>query len=203
MPGRLRRPVPKKKTVPVFILASSSPRRRALLRQAGLAFRVLPARYDEGPPRGDPGRFASAAAKAKAVLVGRRCRRPAWILAADTLVAQGKNIFGKPRSRAQARRTLQRLSGREHTVFSGVSLYHSGTGRHLHWVEKTKVCMRAIGQTELDDYLDSGEWKDKAGAYGIQGRAGAFITKVKGCYFNVVGLPLGKVCAAMRRAGVY
>lgn len=184
-----------------LVLASASPRRRQLLRQAGLRFRVLPSRWQEGRPQGDPGRFAEQAARCKARDVASRLSRPAWVLAADTVVALGRESFGKPASRAQARRLLRRLSGRRHRVVTGVALVHSATGRCYSWREETAVWMRPISRNEETRYLRSNEWRDKAGAYGIQGRAGAFIRRIEGCYANVVGLPLAAVCAKLERLG--
>ncbi|MEW6517606.1 MAG: Maf family protein [candidate division FCPU426 bacterium] len=191
----------KKNTAPL-VLASASPRRRQLLRQAGLRFRVVPSRWEEGRPQGDPGRFAEAAARHKARDVAARLSRPAWVLAADTVVIAGREAFGKPVDRAQARRMLRRLAGRRHRVVTGVALLHSATGRGYSWREVTRVWMRPISRSEEARYLQAGEWRDKAGAYGIQGRAGAFIHRIEGCAANVVGLPLAAVCAALARLGV-
>ncbi|MCK5242652.1 septum formation protein Maf [bacterium] len=192
----------KKTNSAYLVLASGSPRRRQLLRQAGLEIRALPSAYEEGKPFGDPETFALLTANAKAVEVSRRLRHPAWVLAADTLVVQGRHIFAKPTSRQQAKHMLQALAGKEHWVLTGVLLQHKDLGRKIAWVEKTKVRMRKITSYELEKYLQSNEWKDKAGAYGIQGRAGAFVTQVKGCYFNVVGLPLGSVCEKLQKVGI-
>jgi septum formation protein len=184
-----------KTNFPSLILASASPRRRQLLRQAGIAFRVLKSKYDEGEPHGDPVLFAVKSALGKAREVAARIKTPAWVLGADTVVAVGKTIFGKPAQRSAAARMLQRLAQREHQVVTGVAWVHSVTGETITWAEHTRVRMRKLEPEELENYLKSGEWHDKAGAYGIQGRAGAFVTRVEGCYFNVVGLPLGRVCA--------
>lgn len=185
-----------------LVLASASPRRRQLLRQAGVKFRVAPSRWQEGRPHGDPGQFAEQAARCKAKDVAARLTRPAWVLAADTVVCLGRECFGKPANRVQARRMLRCLAGRRHRVVTGVVLLHSRDGRTRAWREETTVWMRPISPREEARYLASGEWRDKAGGYGIQGRAGAFIPRVEGCYANVVGLPLGAVCAALERLGV-
>lgn len=184
---------------PRLVLASASPRRRRLLCQAGVPFRVLASRYQEGAPVGDPSDFALRAARGKAAETAARLDRPAWVLAADTLVVLGRRVFGKPRTRAEARAMLRALSGREHRVLTGVVLRRSPRGRTWAWVETTRVRMRAIPPADLERYLDSGEWRDKAGGYGIQQRAGAFVTGIRGCYFNVVGLPLAAVCARLAR----
>ncbi len=189
-------------SVPPLILASASPRRSDLLRQAGVKFKVAPSRYEEGLPSGCPREFARRAAEAKAGEVAGRIKQEAWVLAADTLVVQGGRIFGKPRSRPEAAGMLKVLSGRTHKVISGVALRLAPQGKKISWVQETSVRMREIPETELQAYLDSGEWQDKAGAYGIQGRAGAFVISLSGCYFNVVGLPLGAVCAELNKRGI-
>lgn len=181
-----------------LILASASPRRRQLLRAAGVAFRVKASRYIEGRPHGRPEDFARAAAAAKAAEVAGRSKGPAWILAADTLVVCGRKIFGKPRHRQEAAAMLRALSGRWHWVMTGVALQQVPGGKKISWVEKTAVRLRRLDARELRSYLDSRAWRDKAGGYGIQERAGAFVLAVRGCYFNVVGLPLGRVCAHLR-----
>lgn len=184
-----------------LILASASPRRRQLLRSAGVVFEVKVSRYAEGSPVGDPARFALGAARGKAAEVAARTRREAWVLGADTVVVCAGRIFGKPRDRRDAARMLAALAGREHRVVSGVVLRHVPSGRELAWTETTAVRLRKLAAGELERYLKSGEWRDKAGAYGIQGRAGAFVTGIRGCYFNVVGLPLGALCARLVRLG--
>jgi septum formation protein len=190
-----------KSASPRLILASASPRRRALLRQAGVPFTVRASGYREGTPAGDPVVFALRAARGKAADVARGLKVPAWVLGADTLVVLGRRVFGKPRHRAEAAAMLRALAGREHRVISGVVLREAPAGRTWAWTETTVVRMRHLGAGELERYLDSGEWRDKAGAYGIQGRAGAFVTGLRGCFFNVVGLPLGAVCARLSRLG--
>jgi len=185
-----------------LILASASPRRRALLAQAGFRFRVQSSRYHEGEPSGDPAVFALAAGMGKARDVAGRRNRPGWVLGADTVVAKGRTVFGKPKDREQARRMLGELSGRRHEVLTGVALIPPDGRRPIAWVERTEVWMRKIGPTEMEAYLDSREWADKAGGYGVQGLAGAFVTRIEGCYFNVVGLPLARLSAILRKRGI-
>lgn len=187
---------------PHLILASNSPRRRELLLQIGLRFEVLPSRYLEGVPQGDPATFALNAARHKAAEVAERVHAPGWVLAADTLVAQAGQVFGKPANREQASRMLRGLSGKTHKVVTGVALRETQAGEELAWVEVTAVSMRVISSAELEGYLRSGEWKDKAGGYGIQGRAGAFVKGIRGCYFNVVGLPLARLTLELGRRGL-
>ncbi len=189
---------------PRLILASASPRRRRLLRQAGYRFRVDPAHLREGRPRGDAARFAAAAAQAKARRAAGRARFPAWILAADTLVlASPGRAFGKPGTAREAARMLRALAGRQHQVLTAVVLQHVPDGRKITWLERTRVTLRPVTAAEQKRYLASGEWRGKAGGYGIQGRAGAFVTRIGGCYFNVVGLPLGSIGAQLSRLGIF
>ncbi|NTV52774.1 MAG: septum formation protein Maf, partial [Candidatus Firestonebacteria bacterium] len=153
----------------------------------------------EGLPHGAAAAFAQRAALAKANEVAARVRTPAWVLGADTVVALGSEVFGKPAGRAQAAAMLRRLIGREHTVVTGVAWVHALTRQTRVEAVRTRVRMRLLEPGELETYLDSGEWHDKAGAYGIQGRAGAFVERVSGCYFNVVGLPLSSVCTQWQK----
>jgi septum formation protein len=185
-----------------LVLASTSPRRRQLLRAAGFSFQVRPSRYHEGTAHWPAGSFAKRSALAKAREVAEQTHGPAVVVAADTVVVQGRRVFGKPKSRAQARAMLNALSGRDHEVLTGVAVIRRPDRKMIAWVERTRVRMRLIGEAELNAYLASGEWQDKAGAYGIQGRAGAFVMAVRGCYFNVVGLPLGRLAEVLGRWGV-
>ena len=189
----------KKSRTPALILASASPRRQQLLRQAGLVFKTIPSRFAEGVPHGDPAVFARRSALAKANEVAGRVRPPAWVLGADTVVVLGAEVFSKPAGRTQAGRMLRRLAGREHTVVTGVAWVQAQTRRARVSSVATRVRLRRLLPGELKAYLDCGEWRDKAGAYGIQGRAGAFVDRVTGCYFNVVGLPLSAVCAQWQK----
>ena len=188
-----------KSKTPVLILASASPRRRQLLRQAGLLFKTVPSRFREGFPQGNPEVFARRSALAKANEVAGRVRTPGWVLGADTVVALGDQVFGKPAGRAQAGRMLRQLAGREHTVVTGVAWVNTQTRQTRVGAVRTKVRLRRLAPGELAAYLDSGEWRDKAGAYGIQGRAGVFVDRVAGCYFNVVGLPISAVCVQWQK----
>jgi septum formation protein len=179
-----------------FLLASASPRRRELLQSLGLSFEVVPADIDEIPARGEgPRQFAVRAAEEKAAWVADR-RRSRRILAADTVVALDDVIFGKPRDRADAGRMLQALSGATHRVFTAIVLL-TETRKEKAVAVETAVAFRPIGTAEIDAYVDSAEPFDKAGAYGIQGRAAAFVTAVLGSYSNVIGLPLEEVAALL------
>ena len=174
-----------------LVLASASPRRVALLRQAGAEFTVV----DPGPDREWPGQAAPrhgvrALALDKAQRVAAK-RPDAVVLGADTVVVVRGERLGKPANVAEARRMLQRLHGRRHEVWTGLAVIH---GReHRTTAECTVVRMARLNEQDLEAYLATGESLDKAGAYGIQGLAGQFVKGIEGDYTNVVGLPLHRL----------
>ena len=185
-----------------LILASGSPRRAELLRNAGISFSVLTSAIDETPiPDESPNDLVLRLANAKAELVAARAVGPAIILAADTIVVLDGKILCKPRSSDDARNMLEQLSGRTHSVLTGVSLIRLPDAAHLEFVESTLVYFNPLISKEISDYLSTGEPFDKAGAYAIQGRAARYIPRIEGCYFNVVGLPLARVTAALQALG--
>ncbi len=175
----------------MLILASRSPRRRELLRAAGIEFRVIPPRAEDEAVEGKPGRYAYLVRKSaleKARDVGR-CETGV-ILGADTIVVCKGEVMGKPASEAQARRMLRKLSGCRHAVYTGVALVEGE--RSLVGYERTEVAFRRLTRKQIDWYIGTGEPMDKAGAYAIQGQGAALIRAVRGCYTNVIGLPLPK-----------
>ena len=185
-----------------LILASSSPRRAEILANAGLPFSVLSSAVDESPYPGEaPAALVQRLANAKADLVTARAVGPAIILAADTVVVLDDKILGKPSSTEDARHMLQQLSGRTHTVLTGVALVRLPDGERRQFIESTLVHLRPITDEELSSYLATGEPYDKAGAYAIQGQAGRYIPRIEGCYFNVVGLPLSRVLTELKTMG--
>jgi septum formation protein len=185
-----------------LILASSSPRRAEILANAGLPFSVLSSAVDESPYPGEaPAALVKRLANAKADLVTARAVGPAIILAADTVVVLDDKILGKPNSREEARHMLQQLSGRTHSVFTGVALIRLPDGERRQFIESTLVHFRPITEEELSSYLATEEPYDKAGAYAIQGWAGLYIPRIEGCYFNVVGLPLSRVLTELQTLG--
>jgi septum formation protein len=185
-----------------LILASSSPRRAELLRNAGISFSVLTSAIDETPVPGElPSDMVLRLANAKAELVAARAVGPAIIIAADTTVTLDGKILGKPCSSDDARRMLEQLSGRTHSVLTGVSLIRLPDAAHLEFVESTLVHFQPLTSEEISAYLSTGEPFDKAGAYAIQGRAARYIPRVEGCYFNVVGLPLARLVSALHNLG--
>jgi septum formation protein len=185
-----------------LILASSSPRRAEILANAGLPFSVLSSAVDESPSPGEkPAALVQRLANAKADLVAARAVGPAIVLAADTVVVLDDKILGKPRSTEDARLMLQQLSGRTHSVLTGVALVRLPDGERRQFIESTLVHFRPITEEELSSYLATAEPYDKAGAYAIQGRAGRYIPRIEGCYFNVVGLPLSRVLTELQSLG--
>jgi septum formation protein len=175
---------------PNLILASASTRRLELLRQIGLApDAVDPAEIDETPLAGETARLvAMRLARAKAETCAAR-HPGAFVLAADTVVAVGRRLLGKPEDAAEARRMLGLLSGRAHRVLTAVAACAPGGRRGARLCE-TRVRFKRLTEAETAAYLASGEWDGKAGAYGVQGRAGAFVAALNGSYTGVVGLPL-------------
>jgi septum formation protein len=177
-----------------LVLASSSPRRRELLAEKGYAFDVVDPPLPEilsGPAGISPARQAEAAAYFKARAVADR-ETSAAVLGADTIVVVNGAILGKPIDRADAERMLRALSGTRHRVITGVALLEPDGQRRI-TSEVTYVTMRPMSEQEIADYLDSGEWIGKAGAYAIQETADRFVQKVDGSWSNVVGLPMETV----------
>jgi septum formation protein len=158
----------------------------------GLRFEsVIPKVADEGKYLRS-GRLSSSLlelAGAKAASVART-RPDALVLGADTVVVLGKKVFGKPKDASDARTMIVHLSGKSHTVLTAVALVCQECSFSAGAVARTKVVFRTVPRNELDEYLERGDWRDKAGAYAIQGNAMVFIDKIEGCYYNVVGLPV-------------
>jgi len=175
---------------PDFVLASASPRRLELLARIGLApGTVDPADIDETPLAGETARrLALRLAKAKAAATAAR-HPHAFVLAADTVVALGRRLLGKPEDEPDAARMLGLLSGRAHRVLTAVAVIAPG-GRAGARLSETRVQIKRLNQREIAAYVASREWEGKAGGYGVQGRAGAFVTALNGSYTGVVGLPL-------------
>jgi len=179
-----------------LVLASASPRRIELLQQAGIEpDRIVPTDIDETPHRAEhPRSLAKRLAQQKAEAALAKLRREAdfdqpFVLAADTVVAVGRRIMPKAETLEDAEFCLRFLSGRSHRVYSGVALV-APDGKLRQRLVETRVRFKRLSREEIDAYLVSGEWRGKAGAYGVQGLAGAFVVKLVGSYTNVVGLPL-------------
>ncbi|NBD10651.1 MULTISPECIES: nucleoside triphosphate pyrophosphatase [Corallococcus] len=182
-----------------FVLASASPRRKDLLAQLGLRFTVAAADIDETPFAGEIARnYVHRLAVEKARTVATR-HPDAWVLAADTTVALGSELLGKPQDAAEARRMLALLSGQAHEVFTGIAV----AGRaQASQVVRTQVTFRALSPEEIAWYADTGEPLDKAGAYAIQGKGGFLVAGIDGSPSNVVGLPLAETLALLAQVGM-
>jgi septum formation protein len=178
---------------PRLILASSSPRRRQLLEGAGYAFEVEPSRIEEPEPAAGepPGVYAAQLAWLKAADVAAR-RGSGLVLGADTVCAVGGEILNKPRDRADAERMIRLQEGHDTDVISGLCLYRADCHEWVGAIEVSAVQFRRLSQRERDDYLDSGRWQGKSGAYGVQDRD-PFVSVVRGSFSNVVGLPMERL----------
>lgn len=199
-----------------IILASASPRRRELLEQVGITFSVWPAKGEEVIRGSSPGEVVLELSKQKAEEVAssvlayneghKELTTPQDILVigADTVVAHGSQILGKPKDEADAARMLSLLAGKTHSVYTGVTLVfidkQGRTGEHAFY-ERTEVSMYDMSEEEIGRYVASGEPMDKAGAYGIQGKCAIHIQKIQGDYNNVVGLPVARIYQELTRLG--
>ena len=195
------------KDFPEFILASRSPRRRQLLSDGGYRFRVVPPPLCEPPtasPEVTPAQLAESLAyfKARSVFAGHP---DSIVLGVDTVVALDEEVFGKADDEDGARQMLSRLAGTRHCVITGLALLAppdrpGGPEQRLMASDITYVTMRELAADEIDQYVASGEWRDKAGAYAIQEKADAFIEKVEGSFSNVIGLPMELLERLLQRA---
>jgi septum formation protein len=186
-----------------LVLASASPRRLELLAQAGFAPDAIdPADIDERPLRGETAlRTCLRLASEKASVAAAR-HVNAFVLAADTVVSVGSRAMGKPASPAEAESMLRRLSGRNHRVVTGVAVI-APDGRKAIRHGQARIRMKRLSHTEIKALLESEEWRDAAGGYRIQGRAGAFVTNVVGSYSAVVGLPLHETTSLLQGLGYF
>ena len=173
-----------------LILASASPRRLDLLAQVGIApDQVIPADIDETPMKGElPRQLVERLALGKGQAIAAD-HKDAFILSADTIVSLGRRILGKPADRTEAEQFFKLMSGRRHTVIGGIAVT-SPAGKSVTRVVETVVQFKRLSDLDIGFYLDSGEWEGKAGGYGIQGFAEAYIKAIRGSYSNVVGLSL-------------
>lgn len=194
-------------TRPDLILASASPRRLALLNQIGIEpEHLVPAHVDETPERGELARkLATRLAQSKAMTTQHKARQAgigdnALVLGADTVVAVGRRILPKAETLEEAAISLRLLSGRSHRVYTGVCLL-TANGQARNRLVETKIRFKRLSAREIEAYLASAEWRDKAGGYAIQGIAGAFVQKLSGSYHGVVGLPLYETASLLTGAG--
>lgn len=190
-----------------IVLASASPRRRELLRQIGLEFEVISSNIEEKSKSLIASQMVMELSEGKAMDIYEKLpeetKASVWVVGADTIVAFGDQIMGKPENRRHAVEMLSRLQGSTHQVYTGVTLVGQ-SGKEdkpfkVSFYEKTDVTMYPMSREEILAYVDTGEPMDKAGAYGIQGRCAAFIKEIRGDYNNVVGLPVGRLYQEMKK----
>lgn len=183
-----------------LILASASPRRAELLKQLGLDFQVLPSEVSEEIPgeSASPPELVQELASNKATDVARKLEK-GLVIGADTLVVLEDTIFGKPSDPDEAVEMLSKLNGKTHSVYTGVAIIQAPSGQIEVGYSETKVKFRTLSIEEIRSYVATGEPLDKAGAYGIQGKGGVLVEGIKGCYFNVVGLPLSKLAEMLQK----
>lgn len=188
-----------------LILASSSPRRAEVLRDAGFVFEIRPANVDETRlPHEAAEDYVRRIAKAKAQVIADQARAAAeraMVIAADTTVLAEGQILGKPVDVEDARRMLRLFSGKTHEVLTALAVINIPNGKEALHVEKTRVAFLNMPEEEIERYIQTGEPFDKAGAYGIQGIAGRYATRIEGCYFNVLGLPLSRLWTTLQTLG--
>ena len=184
-----------------IILASASPRREQLLRQAGCEFQVWPSRAEEDNAAAlPPDELVRLHARIKAQAVAAEVQPGDIVIGADTIVVLAGKVYGKPESVATAESMLAELSGRTHSVWSGVAVFCQG--RCLVDAVETRVTLAQLSKEQIRRYVATGEPLDKAGAYAVQGRGALFVERLEGCYFNVVGLPLRALSRLLSQVGV-
>ncbi|MFH1018312.1 MAG: Maf family protein [Pseudomonadota bacterium] len=185
-----------------IILASASPRRKELLKQLGIPVEVVPSDVEEAEEGIDPRTFplSMAIRKIEAVRARLGASFRGWLIGADTIVALGTEVFGKPRDKSEAHEMLRRLSNQTHTVYTGYRV-EDWAGKGEEGTVVTDVTFCELSDEEIEAYISTGEPMDKAGAYALQGRGGAFIRSISGSHSNVIGLPLFEVVRALRRSG--
>jgi septum formation protein len=189
-----------------LILASASPRRAEILRNAGIRFEICSTGVDESRLDNEsPGDYVRRLALAKAVSAAERnpnLGADALVVGADTVVVVDAAILGKPASSDDAKRMLSRISGRVHEVHTGLALLQTSGMQRRVVEEITRVHFAHLSEQEMEDYIATGEPFDKAGAYAIQGIGGRFVKRIEGCYFNVMGLPLARLWTLLREFGL-
>jgi septum formation protein len=185
-----------------LVLASRSPQRKRLLQQLGIPFRIAASDHAEGVSDGDPAHTVqqNARGKAEEVLTRIDLQPGELVLGVDTVVVSGAEILGKPRDAEEAARFVRRLAAGRHEVYSGLYLTSRKLALTAHAV--TGVTFRSLTDADLDAYIASGEWRDRAGGYAIQGIGSALVRRVDGDYFNVVGLPVAELLRLLAAFGV-
>lgn len=187
-----------------MILASASSRRRELLEQGGIPFTVIPSQAEEKITTEQPGQAVEELSYLKCSDIYEKSLGDVLVIGADTVVASEGKILGKPSSQKDAVKMLQSLQGREHEVYTGVTIMarEGNENRKKTFHEKTKVVFYPMSDEEIRSYVNTGEPMDKAGAYGIQGKSAVFIKEISGDYNNVVGLPLARLYQELKNMGI-
>lgn len=187
-----------------IILASASPRRRELLEQGGIPFTVIPSQAEEKITTEQPGQVVEELSYLKCSDIYEKSLGDVLVIGADTVVASEGKILGKPSSQKDAVKMLQSLQGREHEVYTGVTIMarEGNENRKKTFHEKTKVVFYPMSDEEIRSYVNTGEPMDKAGGYGIQGKSAVFIKEISGDYNNVVGLPLARLYQELKNMGI-
>lgn len=187
-----------------LILASASERRHELLKRLTSDFEIMISGYDEEKVifEGDCSEYVKKISTGKAEDIAAKLKGDFLVLGCDTIVAFDGKVLGKPKDKEDAKRMLMMLSGGVHQVYSGITLYHTASGKIVSDYVKTDVKFSHISEKEVDKYIETGEPMDKAGAYGIQGYGGVFVEEIHGCYYNVVGLPLNRLNCLLKDMGV-
>ena len=195
-----------------YVLASKSPRRKELLHQAGIEFEIIPSDADESTDKTEPSDIVLELSRNKCDAVVKKLNGDGGadvtvVIAADTVVTHDGVVLGKPGDAWDAVSILAGLSGKTHLVCTGVSVcvYYVNSNRteEFSFTEETRVKMYPFSIKEAEEYVDTGEPMDKAGAYGIQGRGALLVERIEGDYNNVVGLPLAKLCRELRERGLF
>ena len=181
------------------ILASKSPRRVEILEKIVKEFEVVQSNFDENTIdfKGDVEKYVKDLSINKAIEVSKRLNEPSIVIAADTVVFQNGKVLEKPKSEEDAFSMLSSLSGNTHKVYSGICLINTYDDTVVTDCDCTEVKFSELNPRQIRNYINSGEPMDKAGAYGIQGLGGAFVERIEGCYYNVMGLPLNKLYKAL------
>ncbi|MBI6070195.1 Maf-like protein [Clostridium perfringens] len=181
------------------ILASKSPRRVEILEKIVKEFEVVQSNFDENTIdfKGDVENYVKDLSRNKAIEVSKRLNEPSIVIAADTVVFQNGKVLEKPKSEEDAFSMLSSLSGNTHKVYSGICLINTYDDTVVTDCDCTEVRFSELNPRQIRNYINSGEPMDKAGAYGIQGLGGAFVERIEGCYYNVMGLPLNKLYKAL------
>lgn len=181
------------------ILASKSPRRVEILEKIVKEFEVVQSNFDENTIdfKGDIAKYVKDLSRNKAIEVSKRLNEPSIVIAADTVVFQNGKVLEKPKNEEDAFSMLSSLSGNTHKVYSGICLINTYDDTVVTDCDCTEVKFSELNPRQIRNYINSGEPMDKAGAYGIQGLGGAFVERIEGCYYNVMGLPLNKLYKAL------